>query len=469
MVMLNGGDGLSNHSRLVMRLPVSRESYIHTRRTLFERTRLRWLLAGSLLTTLLFFGVGVVYLGVALQTGADWVSRDHALTFLLSGALVFCTWLSYYNHGFSWWTTALFWLGAYMPVLYGQISVDGHHERNLIFLLLAFIGATFSYRFFAILMATTLASWWLATWWAGYQPLDVWWYLYFAVIVPVVGAVTCRFRQRSLEFIADSQTNLKAQATELRATNAVLEAERLRRIKSEKKVAEQREEMVKIGRINELGEMVASIAHDINQPLHGILMHCGMLTAPGVDETLRLESVKQIERLAEHSASIIKRLQDHIEQDPLAIPFYVVDLVEQSMALTHDASKMHGVPVEQVIEDSSIMVNGPETHFTQVMVNLLRNAIQAVSDSGGSDAVVVTTQKHEKGLEVSVRDRGPGVKPNELESIFKAFYTTRKDGTGLGLAICRSILERHGCPFEATLNPEGGLTMSFVIPFKYLS
>jgi len=397
--------------------------------------------------------------------------REQSLAFLLGGCLCLYAFADFRRSGFSWATLTFLYLGVFLPILFGHLALgnQGHHDRNVALILIVIAGSCVSLRYFSFAAAVILVSWLFGSWWSG-QLLDVWWYLYYFFIFPGIGLIACYLQHKHLVSTYKYQCRVQLQDVDLRIAARELENERLRRIESEAQLAHQRERVQQVERVNAMGEIVASIAHEINQPLNGILMHCGVLSLDNLGPEQHDASLAQIERMASHSAAIVKNLQERILNEPTeGVVFEVSDVVHQAIELTKDLAHFHGVPVEAQLDPPLVRIQGPETQFTQVLVNLLRNAIQAVAGSPtDTTPVLLATEMVESGLQVSIRDTGPGVPADQLHSIFKPFHSSKHGGMGMGLAICRSIVERLGSSLAATTNPAGGLTVSFTIPKRFV-
>lgn len=435
----------------------------------FDHTRLRLVLLGSFSAALLLITIGLFYV-VQQWFYVEWYGelRNHALTLLLGGCLCLAAYADFRRYGFSWRGMSFLCLGVYLPILYGHMGVAGTHERNIAFLFVAISGSCFSYRFFLASTMVILSTWLFGAWWSE-QVLDTWWYLYYFVIFPAMGFMVCWLQKNHVATLFQYQQQLQAREAQLDVAVTALDTERVRRLESEAAMERLREKMSQVGRVNALGEMVASIAHEINQPLNGILMHCGLLTMPDLNQADLDASVSQIETLAGHSAAIVKNLQDNIRNEsPEAAVFQLADACQQAVLLTKDLSHLHGVPVQPEVTPPSIAVKADETQLTQVLVNLLRNAIQAVADGGGSEPVVLSVEQMGEGARVSIQDQGPGLPADSLEKIFSPFHSTKSGGMGMGLAISRSIVERLGSTLLVAKNPQGGLTFAFTIPSRLI-
>jgi hypothetical protein len=226
-----------------------------------------------------------------------------------------------------------------------------------------------------------------------------------------------------------------------------------------------------VARLNTMGELVAGIAHEVNQPLYAISNFARACNnslsadAPPPLEKLR-RWTEEIQSAASRASEIIKRLSDFTRRgefrpQPVDLNLTVNESLE---LLAFDARQLH-VEVERRLCASSPRVLADPVQLQQIIVNLLRNAYEAVSSNGqnGVHRVRLATSADGEFATIAVTDNGPGLPP-DYESLFDAFVTTKPTGMGMGLAISRSLVEAHGGRIRAANNPEGGAAFTFTIP-----
>ena len=136
------------------------------------------------------------------------------------------------------------------------------------------------------------------------------------------------------------------------------------------------------------------------------------------------------------------------------------------IALAKSAITTNGVSVRTRLAEALIPLQGDRVQLQQVVLNLILNAVEAVStvEEGPRELLISTEQTQTSGVLVSVRDSGPGIDPDHLDRVFEAFYTTKSSGVGMGLSICRSIIDAHGGRLWADMNESRGAVFRFILP-----
>lgn len=233
------------------------------------------------------------------------------------------------------------------------------------------------------------------------------------------------------------------------------------------------EELERVGRINQLGEMAAGLAHEINQPLAAIIYTltgaANRARAGDLNNAQMFEALQAAIAQAHRSAGILARIRDmankHATQRrPLQLNEVAVEMVDLCAQRAAEARvRLRLEPAPHLPE-----VQADRLQIEQVLLNLLRNGIEAVAahDSLRREVVLATALVDQGTLEVSVEDSGTGLAPQHLKRVFEPFYTTKADGMGLGLTICQSIVEDHGGALTAAVRAEGGLCLRFTLPLE---
>ncbi len=237
---------------------------------------------------------------------------------------------------------------------------------------------------------------------------------------------------------------------------------------------EQQRMQLRIARVSHLatmGEMAAAIAHEINQPLAAIsnyAMACERLLEAEDPELAEIQAaMRQISGQALRAAEIIRRVRNLVRaRAPSRAPASINRLVEELSVLTRSDAQLHGVQLvlELASELPRIEVDGIQVQ--QVLLNLIHNAIEALTADGAAERrVTVLTRRLATGeIEIGVLDNGPGVDPSIAGRIFDPFCTTKEQGTGLGLAISRSIVEAHRGRLEYRPNSPRGACFLVTLP-----
>ena len=249
--------------------------------------------------------------------------------------------------------------------------------------------------------------------------------------------------------------------------------ERKRAEQESKRLRQLEADLAHINRVSMMGELAASIAHEVNQPLTGIVSNGSACLrwlagdAPDVDEVR--EAVRDIVRDGKRAGEVIARIRALTKRT--APPREKLDLnqtIREVLALVADEAKRNSVTIRTLCADDVFPVFGDRVQLQQVMLNLVMNAIEAMSSvSERARQLVITTRNIDADhVQVTVQDSGTGLDPNTLGRIFDAFYTTKPGGMGMGLSISRSILQSHGGRLWATSNDGPGATLHFTLP-KY--
>jgi PAS domain S-box-containing protein len=232
-----------------------------------------------------------------------------------------------------------------------------------------------------------------------------------------------------------------------------------------------RSELAHMARVTSLGALTASIAHEVNQPLAGIVTNAGTcLRALGADSPntqVAREAAQRIARDGHRASEVIARLHALFSRkEPATEPVELNAAAREVIALSLDELQKHGVILRQEFASDLPRVKGDRVQLQQVILNLLRNASDAMR--GVKDRpreMVIRTEKDDGGcVRLTVQDAGVGINPQDLDRLFEAFYTTKNDGMGMGLSVSRSIIESHSGRLWATPNDGHGATFSFSIP-----
>jgi C4-dicarboxylate-specific signal transduction histidine kinase len=277
----------------------------------------------------------------------------------------------------------------------------------------------------------------------------------------VIGAITVSrtrvqpFAEKEIEMVADF------------AAQATIALETTRR---EREYREIQMQLAHANRVATVGQLSASIAHELRQPLSALVSNGSAALRwlgreqPEIEEAQR--TVERIIKDANRASEVLDRIhrlvkKESVRTDTVNINDAIVDVI----TLIHGEAVKNGVTVRRQLTDRLPSIQGDRVQFQQVILNLIINAIQAMSNlTDGIRELYIGTHGDDKGVRIAVRDTGPGLSADSLERLFEPFYTTKPNGMGIGLSICRSIIEEHGGQLWATgVLPHGAL-FQFTIP-----
>jgi signal transduction histidine kinase len=248
-------------------------------------------------------------------------------------------------------------------------------------------------------------------------------------------------------------------------------ANNLARKQSELEAQGLRNDLAHAGRVATIGELTASLAHELNQPLTAILSNAQagqrvLETAP-VDLAEVGEILKDIVEDDKRAAEVIQRLRGLLTKtDPQMKPLDLNEALADVARLVSGDAIVRGVSIRLELAVDLPHVLGDRVQLQQVALNLVLNGMDAMREPGNRERILVlrTARTDAKTVRVDVQDSGVGINEADMTKIFRTFYTTKSDGMGLGLAITRSIVDAHGGRLEAHNNPDGGAIFSFTLP-----
>jgi signal transduction histidine kinase len=220
-----------------------------------------------------------------------------------------------------------------------------------------------------------------------------------------------------------------------------------------------------------LGELAASVAHEVNQPLAGIVSNASACLrwlardTPNLDEAR--DALGDIVRDGKRAGEVIARIRAMTKRTPP--PREKLDLnqiIREVIALIADEAKKSSVTIRTRFADEDLSVFSDRVQLQQVVLNLLMNAMEAMTtvDERAREVVITTRHVDPDQVQVTVEDSGIGISADTASRIFEPFYTTKSGGMGMGLSICRSIVQHHGGRIWATANPGPGASFHFSLP-----
>lgn len=240
---------------------------------------------------------------------------------------------------------------------------------------------------------------------------------------------------------------------------------------SERRYREALMDLAHVNRVATMGQLTASIAHEVNQPIAAAVtnahaaLHWLRAQPPDLEEVRK--TLDNIVKDGKRAGDVIGRIRALIKKaPPRKGRFDLNEAILDVIALTRSEVLKHGVSLQTQLATGLPSVEGDRVQLQQVILNLIMNAIEAMSglDAGARELLISTETEASGGVVVGVRDSGPGLDPQSMDRLFEAFYTTKSSGMGMGLAICRSIVEANGGRLWATANEPRGAVFQFTLP-----
>ena len=282
------------------------------------------------------------------------------------------------------------------------------------------------------------------------------------------------------EHLTDAQGNVRWLQTVKRpiidkdgAANQILGASTdiTERKQADSELQHNRQQLAHVTRISTMGELAASLAHELNQPLTAILSNAQaaqrFMAANPPDLQEVQEILKDIVQDDSRASEVIQRMRALVKKEEVAFaPLDLGEVIRDVARLVHSDAALLNVDVALELYPNLPTVQGDRVQLQQVVLNLLLNAFDAMKDCPVNERRVVlqTEQDGARMMKLAVRDRGPGLRGDKLDKIFQPFYTTKRDGLGMGLSISRTIIEAHGGRLWAENNPDRGATFYFTMP-----
>jgi len=241
------------------------------------------------------------------------------------------------------------------------------------------------------------------------------------------------------------------------------------RQQTQQRLQELQAELTHVSRLTEMGQMASAIAHEVNQPLTAATNYLGagqLLLArdnrPATDRARGVfdKAAEQVER----ATQLVRRLREFGRKgESERRPEPIGKLIDEAAALALIGARDSGIKVQLRMAPQLPDVSVDRIQIQQVVVNLIRNAVEAM-ESERRELTVSAAPNGEGGIAIRVADTGPGLAPEVAERLFQPFLTTKPQGMGIGLSICRSIIEEHGGELRAEPNPGGGTVFAFSLP-----
>ncbi|MGA9462712.1 MAG: ATP-binding protein [Terracidiphilus sp.] len=229
-------------------------------------------------------------------------------------------------------------------------------------------------------------------------------------------------------------------------------------------------DLARINRVTTMGELTASLAHEISQPITGAMTNANVGLRKLAGDNPNLDEVRgafaKIVRDIQRATEIISRIRSQFEKGaPNQESLNVNEIISGTIALLRDEAVRHNILVRTALTADLPQIIGDRVQLQQVAMNLIVNSIEAMKDVDGTRELVIKSERAEnEQILVNVSDTGPGIPPHLAERVFDPFFTTKAHGTGMGLRISRSIIESHGGRLWAVGSPGRSATFQFTLP-----
>ena len=242
-------------------------------------------------------------------------------------------------------------------------------------------------------------------------------------------------------------------------------------VQASEALREAQTELAHVNRVTTMGQLAASIAHEISQPLTAAVANASAglrwLAAEPPNLAEVGDAFHRVVKAGNQAGEVIARIRALVKKAaPRTDELDINDVIREVIALTHAEVTKNGVSLQTTLAADLPLVQGDRVQLEQVILNLIVNAVEAMSGvSEGSRALLIGTGIDASSrVIVAVQDSGPGLNPQNFDRLFDPFYTTKPNGMGMGLSICRSIVEAHGGRVWIARGPGPGLTVQFTVP-----
>ncbi len=260
---------------------------------------------------------------------------------------------------------------------------------------------------------------------------------------------------------------------QLAAVNEELRQEMAERQRAEEAVRTAHAELAHVTRVTSMGELAVSIAHEVTQPLTGIVtngnacLHWLAADPPNIEKAR--STVKRIIRDSDRASEVIRDIRGLVKKaPPRQEPVDLNDLISRTLTLANNEMTRNQVETQTELAADLPNVLGDRVQLQQVLLNLIMNALEAMSSISGARVLTVKSQhlRATDSVTIAVRDSGLGLGPQVANRLFDAFFTTKPQGMGMGLSICHNIIESHGGQLTGANNMDQGATFEFTLPVQ---
>jgi C4-dicarboxylate-specific signal transduction histidine kinase len=292
-----------------------------------------------------------------------------------------------------------------------------------------------------------------------------------ALLISRVMAQRKRAEQALHRLLGELESKVQQRTAELARANDELRGEMIERQRAEEALQKAQAELAHVSRLMTLGELTASISHEVNQPIAAVVTNgqvCLRLLAletPRPDDVQA--TVERIVRDAHRASEVIQRIRALAKgSEPQMVSLDINDAIREAILLVQREVFSHGVSLRTELASALPLVLGDRVQLQQVVINLLINGVEAMAPiKDRPREILIRSQQHEAGqVLVAVLDSGIGIDSETAEKLFSAFFTTKASGMGMGLSISRSIIRAHGGRLWVSPNTDHGAAFQFTVP-----
>jgi C4-dicarboxylate-specific signal transduction histidine kinase len=305
----------------------------------------------------------------------------------------------------------------------------------------------------------------------GLKPEEIPRLVMFTVSALFVGSLSAAQRS-AMESLRRARDDLKETVQEVQRTNEALQAESRERKRAEEASRQAQADLARVSRVTTMGELTASLAHEVNQPIGAAVTNANACIRWLVRDTPNVEEARaaamRIVNDGTRAAEIIKRIRLLFKKGTSERELVDVnEVIREMVVLLRGEAMRYSILVKTELEADTPRVMADRVQLQQVLMNLMVNAIDAMKDADGARELAIKSQRGENHqVLVSVNDTGVGLPQQQADQIFNAFFTTKPHGTGMGLRISTSIIEAHGGRLWATDNSPRGASFCFTLSTK---
>jgi C4-dicarboxylate-specific signal transduction histidine kinase len=292
--------------------------------------------------------------------------------------------------------------------------------------------------------------------------------LIFALSAVFVGWLSAAQRSTA-ESLRNARDQLSETVQQLRTANETLKAEDAERRRTAEQLRQAQADLTRVGRVTAMGELTASLAHEVNQPLAATVINANSCSRWLAGDTPNIGEARaaaaRIVQEGTRAAEIIRRVRLLFTKgEEKREPIDVNEIIDGMIVLLRGEAAQHSVTIHSELATDLPGIMGDRVQLQQVMMNLIMNGIDAMKEANGQREISITSRwpSHEQ-IQVSVSDTGVGL-PQDQDQIFRPFFTTKSDGIGMGLSISRSIIESHGGRLWASNGSPRGATFNLTLP-----